>query len=65
MHKVQKRQSRVLIYTHCKGDDVDLRGDDDGDVDVDVDIDDEVGTSPYAKGVMVVMMVSNSPRRRP
>jgi hypothetical protein len=46
MHKVQQKQSRVLIYKKCKGDDVDLR-DDDGDGDED--------SSPNAKGAPVEM----------
>jgi hypothetical protein len=41
IHKVEQRQSRVLIYT-CKGDNVDLRGNDDGDGDVGVDVDEEI-----------------------
>jgi hypothetical protein len=59
MHKVQQRLSRVLIYTNCKGGDVDIRGDDDGDVDVD-----DEDTSSHAKGVSVAMMVLIFARRR-
>jgi hypothetical protein len=33
MHRVQQRRSRVSIYTNYKGDDVDLRENDDGDGD--------------------------------
>jgi hypothetical protein len=61
MHRVQQIQSRVPIYTNCEGDDVNLRGDDDGDVAVD----DEDTTFPRAKGVPVMMAVSNSPQRQP
>jgi hypothetical protein len=53
MHKVQQRQSRVLIYKKCEGDDVDL-GDDDGDGDED--------SSPHAKGAPVEMKVPISLR---
>jgi hypothetical protein len=61
MHRVQQRRSRVPIYTNCEGDTVDLREDDDGDVAVD----DKDGTSLHAKGVQVIMKVSNSPRQQP
>jgi hypothetical protein len=63
MYRVQQRRSRVLIYTNCDGDNVDLGGDRDGDGDVAVD--DEDGTSPHAKGVSVEMPVSTSPRLWP
>jgi hypothetical protein len=63
MYRVQQRRSRVLIYTNCEGDDVDLGGDGDG-VFV-VAVDDEDGTSPHAKGVSVEMTVSTSPRLWP
>jgi hypothetical protein len=63
MHRVQQRRSRVPIYTKCEGDDLDLWGDDGGNDDV--AIDDEDDTSPHAKGVPVMIKVSNSPRRRP
>jgi hypothetical protein len=62
MHRAQQRQSKVLIYINCEGDDIDLREDDDGDGD-DV-VDDEEDTSPHAKGVPVAMTVSNSPWQR-
>jgi hypothetical protein len=62
MHRVQHRQSRVLIYTNCEGSDVDLGGNED---DGDVAIDDEDGTAPHAKGVPMAMMVLNSPRLWP
>jgi hypothetical protein len=58
MHRVQQRRSRVPIYTKCEGDGVDLRGDDGGDGDVAVD--DKDDTSPHAKGVPVMIKVSNS-----
>jgi hypothetical protein len=46
---------------NCEGDDADLGGDDDGDVVVD----DDEETSPHAKGLTVMMMVSNYPRSWP
>jgi hypothetical protein len=60
IHMVQQRRSRILIYTNCEGDDVDITRDGDGDGEVVVD--DEDVTSPYAKGVSVATTVSNSPR---
>jgi hypothetical protein len=62
MHKVQQRQSRVLICKNCEGGDVNLGGDDD---DGDVVVDDEDGTSPHAKGVSVAMAMLNSPQWQP
>jgi hypothetical protein len=50
------------MYTNCKGDVVDLKGDDEGDGDVVVDGDED--TSPHTKGVLVAMKVSISPRQR-
>jgi hypothetical protein len=64
MHRVQQRRSRVLIYTNCEEDDVDLGGDDDGDGDGDVAVDDEYGTF-HAKEVQLMMTVSNSPWWQP
>jgi hypothetical protein len=48
------------MYTNYEGYDVDIG--DVGDGEGDVSIDDEDETYPHAKGVPVMMIVSNSPR---
>jgi hypothetical protein len=45
MHKVQQRWSRVPIYTNYEGNDVNLRGDNDGDGNVAEDGDED--TPPH------------------
>jgi hypothetical protein len=57
------RWSRVPIYTNCKGNYVDIRGDDD--VDGDVAIKDDEDTFPHAKGVPMAILVSIYPWRQP
>jgi hypothetical protein len=64
MHKVHQRRSRVPMYTNYKRGVVELGGEDDGDGNVAEDGDEDT-TPTHAKGELLAITVSISPRRWP
>jgi hypothetical protein len=61
MHRVQQRQSRVLIYTNCEGDDVNLEGDEDGvEFSLTVALEQQDQSSPEEKRTIAFAAVSKN-----